>query len=47
MTTTAPFFSTADPTAADAARWAADLQTLLDQLGHHFARSETRTHLRA
>jgi SRSO17 transposase len=47
MTTSAPLFSPADPTPADAAHWAAALQTLLDHLGRHFARSETRTHLRA
>jgi SRSO17 transposase len=47
MTTLAPYFSVADPTPADAALWAADLQTLLGHLGRHFARSETRTHLRA
>ena len=47
MTTTAPLFSPADPTPADAASWAADLHTLLDHLGRHFARRETRQHLRA
>jgi SRSO17 transposase len=47
MTAVAPFFSSADPTPADAATWAADLQTLLGHLGRHFARSETRAHLRA
>jgi SRSO17 transposase len=47
MSTAAPFSSTAGPTSADAARWAADWQTLLDQLDHHFARSETRAHMRA
>ena len=47
MTTSAPIFSPADPTPADAAQWAADLQPLLDHLGRHFARSETRAHLRA
>jgi SRSO17 transposase len=47
MTTIAPVFSPADPTPADAAQWAAALQPLLDQLGRHFARSATRTHLRA
>ena len=45
MTTTAPLFSPVDPTPTDVAHWAADLQTLLDHLGRHFARSETRTHL--
>lgn len=39
--------SAADPTSADAVQWAADLQTLLDHLGRHCARSETRVHLRA
>jgi SRSO17 transposase len=47
MTTVASSFSTADPTPADATQWAAALQTLLDHLGRHCARSETRTHLRA
>jgi SRSO17 transposase len=47
MTTLAPVCSPADPTPADAAQWAAALQPLLDQLGRHFARSQTRTHLRA
>lgn len=47
MTAVAPHFSIADPTSTDAARWAAELQTLLDHLGRHFARSETRAHLRA
>jgi SRSO17 transposase len=47
MTTIAPYFSTADPTPADAAQWAAELQQVLDDLGCRFARRETRTHLRA
>jgi SRSO17 transposase len=47
MTIVAPSFSTADPTPADAAYWAAELQTVLAHLGRHFARSETRVHLRA
>jgi SRSO17 transposase len=47
MTTTAHFSSCVDPTPADAASWAADLQALLAHLGRHFARSETRRHLRA
>jgi SRSO17 transposase len=47
MTTVAPLFSTTDPTPTDAASWAADLQGLLDHLGRHCARSETRAHLRA
>jgi SRSO17 transposase len=47
MTTSAPFLSTADPTPTDATRWAAELGQLLDHLGRHCARSETRTHLRA
>jgi SRSO17 transposase len=47
MTTDALLFSCADPTPADAASWAADLQALFDHLGRHFARSETRRHLRA
>jgi SRSO17 transposase len=47
MSTVAPSFSTADPTPADAAQWAAALQTGLDHLARHCARSETRAHLRA
>jgi SRSO17 transposase len=47
MTTSAPYFSVADPTPAHTAAWAADLQALLGHLGRHFARSETRAHLRA
>jgi SRSO17 transposase len=47
MTTSTSLFSLAEPTPADAASWAADLQMLLDHLGRHFARSETRQHLRA
>lgn len=47
MITIAPLFSTTDPTPAHAAGWAADLQGLLGHLGRHFARSETRAHLRA
>lgn len=39
--------SSADPTPAQAADWAADLETLLGHLGRHFARREARAHLRA
>jgi SRSO17 transposase len=46
MTTATPF-SHADPTPAEAATWADDFQTILTQLGRHFARSETRAQLRA
>jgi SRSO17 transposase len=38
---------TLDPTPAQAATWATDLQGILDRLGRHLARSETRAHLRA
>jgi SRSO17 transposase len=47
MPTVAPLVSQADPTPADATAWTADLQALLGHLGRHFARSETRAHLRA
>jgi SRSO17 transposase len=47
MTTAAPSFSPAAPTPADAAQGAAELQTVLDHRGRHFARRETRVHLRA
>jgi SRSO17 transposase len=47
MTPSAPCCSLADPTPAHAARWAAALHTILTRLGRHFARSETRAHLRA
>jgi SRSO17 transposase len=47
MSPVVSLISSADPTPADAAEWAADLDALLAHLGRHFARSEGRTHLRA
>jgi SRSO17 transposase len=47
MHTPSLVFSTFDPTPAQAAAWAADLQGILDRVGRHVVRSESRAHLRA
>lgn len=47
MSSTAPMFSTTEPTPAQAAGWAANVQALLTQVGRHFARKDLRTHLGA
>jgi SRSO17 transposase len=47
MNAASPFFVSFEPTPAHATTWASDLQAVLDRLGRHFVRSESRAHLRA
>lgn len=47
MPSAAPLFSATDPTPAQAASWADDLDAVLTRVGRHFARSESRAHVRA